>query len=97
MEYQDKIITCVEETCESPNKEFTVTADSQKYLAEKGWPLPKRCKPCRQNRENRKNSPFGDVAKEFNRKHGHGEGGYKKKNNRRHGRERMDDFEGRGN
>ena len=94
MHYQDKVIVCVEETCESPNKEFIVTAESQKWLAEKGWPIPKRCKTCRENRKNREQSPFKAVADQFKRGDYNKGGSYKKKNNRRHGRERMDDFEG---
>jgi hypothetical protein len=92
MEYQDKILICVEENCETLNKEFTVTADAQRYLEQQGWPLPKRCKDCREKKKNRANSPFRVVADQFKRgDYGHNK---KKENHRRTGRERMDDFEG---
>ena len=92
--YLDKTIICCEETCETPGKEFIVTAGEQEFFAGKGYPIPKRCKPCRENKKNRANSPFKAVADQLNNKGGH----RKKDNHRRHGRERMDDFDqGQGN
>ena len=65
MEYKDITIKCVEQTCELPNKEFIVTAGEQSFFASKGYGLPKRCKKCRDNKKNRENSPFKEVAKAF--------------------------------
>jgi len=47
MEYQDKVITCVD--C---GKEFTFTARDQAFYAEKGFTNePKRCKECRDKKK----------------------------------------------
>lgn len=70
MEYTDKIVSCVEAVC--GHAEFTITAGEQSFFASKGYPLPKRCKPCRVAKkeqktaqatavENRKHSPFGPI------------------------------------
>lgn len=109
MQYEDKIITCVEPECKSPNREFIFTAGSQEFFAGKGFPLPKRCKECRDakklGQETRKNSPFRKVADQLRDKeqfpseldNGYRPNEYRGKkhqNHRRTGRERMDDFEG---
>lgn len=70
MEYQDKTATCVEAVC--GHSEFVITAGEQSFFEGKGYPLPKRCKPCRDRKrqekdaqttaaENRKNSPFAPL------------------------------------
>lgn len=112
-EYRDITQKCVEQTCETPNREFIVTAGEQEFFASKGFPIPKRCKQCRQNKKNRENSPFKPIADQMRRAGGPENGTrgderpvrehegkpYKKKqeNKRRHGRERIADFEGEEN
>lgn len=78
MEYEDITLTCVEEEC--GHAQYQITAGEQEFFAGKGFQVPKRCKECRERKRNRQNSAFADVAKEF-------------KNNRRHGRERGNDWE----
>ena len=96
MEYQEIIATCVEENCEAPNKQFVISVEWQEHLAQQGWPLPKRCKDCREKKKNRVNSPFREVADQFKRGD-YGQGKNKQnQNHRRHGRERRD-FEGEEN
>jgi DNA-directed RNA polymerase subunit RPC12/RpoP len=43
---KDKTLVCAD--C---GKEFTFTADDQKFYAEKGFSDPKRCKECRDKRK----------------------------------------------
>lgn len=45
MELQDKTVKCKE--C---GENFIITADDQKWYAEKGFKEPKRCKLCRKLR-----------------------------------------------
>lgn len=35
-------------TCKDCGKEFEVTEGEQSWYAERGWDVPKRCKPCRE-------------------------------------------------
>jgi len=74
MEYQDKTATCVETVC--GHAEFVITASEQSFFAGKGFPLPKRCKPCRERKkqeklkeeqraETRRNSPFTPLLNEM--------------------------------
>lgn len=103
MEYTDKILKCVEQTCETPNREFTVTSGEQSFFAGKGFPLPRRCPQCRINRKNRENSPFkpfadkvakGEIVLDNPSADQRQYRGNKRNKNRRHGREDMNDFEG---
>lgn len=76
MEYQDKTVICVEEVC--GHAEFVITAGEQSFFAEKGYPLPKRCKPCRVAKkaqkteqaaaiERRKHSVFTPILEQMER------------------------------
>ena len=62
---QDKTTKCIE--CK---KNFLITAGEQEFYSshhdDKGNPFkePRRCKECRQNRRNRSESPFREVAKQ---------------------------------
>lgn len=47
-EYQDKEVQCSITGC--PNT-FTISAHTQRALAAKGWDLPKRCVPHRQEKK----------------------------------------------
>ena len=68
---KDITVKCVEATCETPNKEFIVTASEQASFKSKSLSIPKRCKQCRINRKNRADSPFSAIAKQFEKKTAH--------------------------
>lgn len=54
MEFQDKVLACVE--C---NSEFVFTAGEQMFFAEKGFKHePKRCKPCKAKRNQNGNGLY---------------------------------------
>jgi len=104
MDYKDIMVKCVENTCETPGKEFLVTAGEQSFFASKGFPIPKRCKQCRQNKKNRAESPFLAVAQQITGKSDYSVGrkdfkkndrkGKRHQSHRRHGREEVGNFEG---
>jgi CxxC-x17-CxxC domain-containing protein len=78
MEYQDRQITCID--CSQP---FVFTAGEQEFYARKGFrEEPKRCKPCRDARKQRRESggfasprPAGNNNGGGNRADGYGNGG----------------------
>ncbi|MEE8168372.1 MAG: CxxC-x17-CxxC domain-containing protein [Candidatus Hydrothermarchaeales archaeon] len=49
MEYAEKVLVC--EDCE---EEFVFSAEEQEFFTEKGFQTPKRCKPCRSKRKERR-------------------------------------------
>jgi hypothetical protein len=53
--YQDKELTCSD--CRS---KFLFTAKDQEFFAEKGFSEPKRCKPCRQAKKDRRGDERGN-------------------------------------
>lgn len=61
---------CSERDC---RKSFTITAGELEFFEGKGFPVPKRCKDCRERRKRENNSAFGSVARDFRNK-GYGKG-----------------------
>lgn len=50
MEFQDRVLHCID--C---RQDFTFTAGEQDFYDRKGFKeIPKRCKPCRENRKQRR-------------------------------------------
>lgn len=45
--YQDQTLTCKEENCQTPGKQFVWTASEQEFYAAKGFSAPQRCPACR--------------------------------------------------
>lgn len=39
--------------CKDCGEEFEVTEGEQSWYAERGWDMPKRCKPCREVAKNK--------------------------------------------
>ncbi|MFQ5815990.1 MAG: CxxC-x17-CxxC domain-containing protein [Candidatus Hydrothermarchaeaceae archaeon] len=59
MEYDEKVLVC--EDC---GDEFAFSAEEQEFFAEKGFQTPKRCKPCRSKRKERR-GPRGFGPREM--------------------------------
>ena len=55
-DYEDMEIICAD--CEKP---FIFEAGEQKFFAEKGFTLPKRCKPCRDARKAKRDGGGGSA------------------------------------
>lgn len=49
MEYENKMLKCID--C---GKEFAFTGEEQEFFASKKFVEPKRCKPCRQIKKQKK-------------------------------------------
>ncbi len=60
MEFQDRVLHCVD--C---RQEFTFTAGEQEFYERKGFKeIPKRCKPCREQRKTRRGDEGGMAGGE---------------------------------
>ena len=68
MEFQDKVLTCndsyhdentMDETGMPASREFTHTAEEQKFYDEKGFSEPQRCPACRAAKKARFNNSRG--------------------------------------
>ncbi len=56
MDFQDRTVTCSD--CKN---DFVFTAGEQEFFAHKGFrEIPKRCKPCRDSRKQRRVDGYGD-------------------------------------
>lgn len=54
----------IKKKCSDCGQEFDITAGEQKFYAERGWELPKRCKSCRDARKAAKKAKATDADKE---------------------------------
>lgn len=54
----------IKKKCTDCGQEFDITAGEQKFYAEHGWELPKRCKSCRDARKAAKKTKATDADKE---------------------------------
>lgn len=48
--------------CKECGNDFTIEPHEVKFYAEKGWPLPKRCKRCRVRRKNEQDAASGQPG-----------------------------------
>jgi len=70
MEFQDRQLTCLD--CAQP---FVFTAGEQEFYQRKGFKEePKRCKPCRETRKQRRNGAAAGAAGANGSGNGHGHG-----------------------
>lgn len=44
--------------CKDCGGNYFVSGNTKQAMIEKGWDIPKRCKPCREQKKVRDNSPF---------------------------------------
>ena len=56
MKFEDKTVKC----CDC-GEEFTFTAGEQEFFSERGYSIPKRCKPCRDAKKNQSSKPRRDF------------------------------------
>lgn len=53
--------------CKDCGIEFFISERTEKFFQEKGWAMPIRCKPCREQKKLRANSPFKPAMDMFQR------------------------------
>ena len=54
----------IKKKCIDCGQEFDITAGGQKFYAEHGWELPKRCKSCRDARKAAKKAKAAAPSEE---------------------------------